>query len=573
VLLIEDNPDDAELVEMFLTEAGFRPTISVIDSEEELRDHLHDGWDIVVADYALPGFSAPRALTVIQERGVDLPFVVVSGCIGEEATVELMKQGAADCVRKDNLVRLPPAVSRALRENENRLARQRAEQELERLAYFDELTGLPNRRHFKEQLQSRLELSKTGVGVVVLHCSRMRMIGATLGEGIGQSLLREVAGRLRGSLPVEVAVGQMGCTEFALAVPFEHCGGDWESLAARVCSLFVPPFVVDKRELFLTATLGMSRSPLDGNDVDILLRGAQAAMHRAHAGGLALEFHSREMEQEGHQRLLVSNRLRGALQREEFEVHYQPKVRLTGAGAGGMEALLRWHDRELGSVSPAEFIPVAEQSGEIVEIGAWVLRTVCGQIAEWRRQGLGLVRVAVNVSTRQLRDPGFVEVIGEALAAAGLPSSALELELTESDIMADTALAVSILSDIRAMGVRISVDDFGTGYSSLAYLKKLPLSILKVDRSFIADVPGDGESCAIVEAIVGLAHNLGLAVVAEGVETEAQRQFLLELGCEQAQGYLFSRPLAPDTASRYLRKQHRQTEGGATFAPAPAGAL
>lgn len=557
VLLVEDNPDDAELVTAFLA-VDYAPRTTVVTGEAAFRACLEQAWDVVICDFALPQFDARRALRIVQELGLDIPLLVVSGCIGEETAVALLKEGAGDCVMKDNLARLSPAVARELKEAANRRARRVAEQELHRLAFYDEVTELPNRRLFRQRLGEHIAAQPGAhCTVLFLDLHRLPAIRDTLGEQVAEALLQGVAARLRRWFADDALIGRLGCAEFALALG--RPTGGWAELAEQAIGLFRRPFPVGKRELFVELAVGVSRAPQDSGDPETLVRNAQAAAHRARGKGAAMELYSPELERECMERLMICNRLRGAVERGAFHVVYQPKIDLASGAVAGFEALLRWEDSELGAVSPVRFIPAAEETGEIVAIGEWVLRQVCRQGAEWLRRGFGPLQLAVNVSARQLHDPRFVQVIASALDDSGLPAQALELELTETDIMADAAVAIAILTQIRGMGVSIAVDDFGTGYSSLSYLKKLPISSLKVDRSFIGDLAHDGDDCAIVEAIVALAHGLGLSVVAEGVETRAQLDFLVGLACEQAQGYLFSRPVDRVQAERYLTQRAEAT--------------
>jgi diguanylate cyclase (GGDEF)-like protein len=552
VLLIEDSADDAELLELALTELDRPLRMRRVDDATSLETALDDPWDVVIADYALPAFDAEQALAILNFRRCAAPFIVVSGCIGEETTVRLLKQGVADCVMKDHLARLAPAVRRELNEAENRRARADAEAELERLAFFDEVTGLPNRRCFRALLAEALE-GDGHVDVLCLHIDRLRMIADTLGERVSETLLRAIAERLQKHLidGVEgVLVGHIGSAEFGIAAHRPQCDG----IVHRVRDLLRLPFLVGQRELFVDPVIGIGHAPDDGRDAEVLVRNAQAAVQRARTLGQVVAGYTPEIESEALRRLHVGNRLHGVAERGDLHLLYQPKIALQDGSVCGLEALLRWDDPELGPVSPVCFVPVAEETGEIVPIGAWVIHEVCRQLRTWIDDGLEPLPVAVNVAARQLRDPGFVQVIEQALAMYRLTPALLALEITESDVMADTATAVAILSAIRAMGIAIAVDDFGTGYSSLGYLRRLPISHIKIDRSFIRHLPGDTEDRAIVEAIVALARALRLTVVAEGVENREQAQFLLGQGCEQAQGFLFARPLDHRRVTTFLRE-------------------
>ncbi len=544
LLLLADSADDAALLQRQF--AGFaRRVVSAVESTRDgYLAALEQDWDVIVADCMLPQFGAAEALTLLQRSGRDCPFIAVSGAVGEEAAVALMRSGAADCISKANLARLGPAVDSALQARDNRRARHAAEQALERMAFYDEVSGLPNQRYFSRELSRWVDAG--GAGAAHLMCvgvERLPAIAATLGRQSVDGIVREVAARLQRLLPCGALLSYSGCGDF-VAVFRSHATAD--HAAAEVQSLMrrlAVPYEIRQREIFINPVAGICAIDNADEPIDDLLRRAMAAQGQARERGESMAFFDHQVEQAMLRRLSISQRLRGALQRQDFSLRYQPKVNLATGRICGMEALLRWNDKELGAVPPDQFIALAEESGGIVDVGAWVIREVCRQLRRWRDADLPLLRVAVNVSVRQLRDPLFATTVRQALHDAQLPAAALELELTESDIMTDTETAIALLADLRALGVIITVDDFGTGYSSLSYLKRLPISTLKIDRSFIVDMVDDADSRAIVEAVVALAHSLRLTVVAEGVEEQAHLTFLRDIDCDEAQGYLFSRPL------------------------------
>lgn len=553
LLLLEDNADDAELLLLQLSNDG-PPVTAVIESTREgYCAALRRQWDIVIADYMLPQFDAAEALTLLQQSDNDCPFITVSGAIGEEAAVELMRNGAADCISKANLGRLLPAMERALQEQKNRHARRLAERELQRLAYFDEVTDLPNRRYFARELHHWLNVNDGDTCYVLCaSAERLGVIADTLGQETADGLGREVAVRLRQLLPKDSLLCYFGNGVFVAAfrgqMAPEHTADDVHRLMRRLAL----PYQLEQREFYVNPLAGICLLAPGDTDAGAVMRRVKMALVQAREHGAPFEFYDRSIEQTMVRRVLISQQLRGALQRDEFTVCYQPKVEMDGGLICGMEALLRWHDAELGAVPPDQFIPVAEECGAIISVGHWVIREVCRQMRQWRDADLPPLRVAVNVSVHQLRDPGFATGVRQALRDARLPAAALELELTESDLMTDTDAAIALLADLRALGVTITVDDFGTGYSSLSYLKRLPISTLKIDRSFIVDMVDDADSRAIVGAVIALAHSLRLGTVAEGVETRAQVDLLRTLGCDEAQGFLFSRPLTVEGTTKLL---------------------
>jgi predicted signal transduction protein with EAL and GGDEF domain len=348
-------------------------------------------------------------------------------------------------------------------------------------------------------------------------------------------------------------VGRLGGDEFAVALANLTNASDAGSVSQAILTALAAPFEVDGQEIYVTASLGIGIYPTDGKDPDTLLKNADTAMYRAkEAGRNTFEFYIPQMNERAVERLKMETELRGALEREEFLVYYQPKADISSGEISGFEALLRWQHPERGLTPPGEFISILEDTGMIVPVGEWVVRTVCRQLRAWQAQRLPLRPVAVNLSPRQFVQADLDTVIGDILRSTGVEPGLLELELTESMLMTDSEAAVKILKNLKASGVRLSVDDFGTGYSSLAYLKRFPLDALKIDRAFINDVSTDTDGATIVLAIINLAHSLKLHVVAEGVETDAQFHFLRKHGCDEMQGYYFARPQPAAECTRAL---------------------
>jgi EAL domain-containing protein (putative c-di-GMP-specific phosphodiesterase class I) len=373
-------------------------------------------------------------------------------------------------------------------------------------------------------------------------------------------LLRKVAERLGSSAHKGETVARFEGDEFAVLLT--QIGGtegeDVIGVIFQINESLKLPFIIDDDEIFITVSIGISLYPDDGADALSLLKNTGAALYRAkEQGGDNYQFYTADLNAKAVKRMTLENSLRRALERSEFEVYYQPVLDIDTRKIVGMEALLRWHHPELGLVQPAEFIPLAEDTGMIVPIGEWVLRTACAQSRSWQEAGFSPLSLAVNLSARQFQQQNLSEVVVRILRETRLNSHELELELTESSIMKNAESAVRTLGELKAMGVKIAIDDFGTGYSSLGYLKRLPLDTLKIDRSFVHDVTTDHDDAALVVAIITLAHNLRLKVVAEGVETEAQLSFLHLLRCDEGQGYLFSKPLPVEAFEELLlQEQH-----------------
>jgi diguanylate cyclase (GGDEF)-like protein/PAS domain S-box-containing protein len=447
--------------------------------------------------------------------------------------------------------------------------RKQAEQRIRRLALYDTLTELPNRQFFKEQLGHSLgHADRLGqkVAVVVLDLDRFKRINETWGHSVGDQLLIAVSTRLTRSVrsadyvtrsdsgPLAGNLARLGGDEFTIQVTGIAQAADVAKVARRIMSVLAQPFDVAGQEIVITASAGIAVYPDDGRDVDALLKNADSAMYHAkNRGKDNYQFFSPSMNASSLNKLTLENQLRKAVDRGELVLHYQPKVDAASWHIAGVEALLRWRHPDKGLISPAEFIPLAEETGLIVPIGDWVLAEAARQAAAWRAAGLPLFSIAVNMASPSFAQKDFVAKVAAVLAQARLERGAIEIELTESVLMQDLESARGTLRALKDEGVCLSVDDFGTGYSSLAYLKRFPIDSLKIDRSFVRDVIDNAEDASITGAIIALGKSLGLAVVAEGVETEAQAAFLRERGCTLMQGYLFSRPVPAEDIVRLVR--------------------
>ncbi len=438
--------------------------------------------------------------------------------------------------------------------------RKRYEEQLERQNNLDELTGLANRNRLKERTDLAVALAHKqhgNVALLYLDLDNFKRINDSLGHASGDALLRAVAGRIAAQLRDCDTAARMGGDDFVIVLPDLADAQQAAMVAHRILQDIARPLQLQEHELTLSASIGLSLFPQDGANYETLLRNADAAMYRAKESGRnTLCFYTADLNTQALQKLELEARLRRALERGELRLHYQPLMHLTTEAVNDVEALVRWQTQEGTLVSPADFIPLAEETGLIVPIGQWVLETACQQVRQWQTQGLEL-RVAVNLSARQFQDEGLVESVRQALRQAGLEGRQLKLEITESVVMHNAERATQTLAELKALGVGVAVDDFGTGYSSLAYLRRFPIDQLKIDRSFVQDATVHPDSAAIVHSIIGLARNLRMQTVAEGVETPEQRAFLLAAGCDLLQGYLFSRPLpAQDLYDKLM--QHRQ---------------
>jgi diguanylate cyclase (GGDEF)-like protein/PAS domain S-box-containing protein len=438
------------------------------------------------------------------------------------------------------------------------LQRQKAEQRLAHLAQFDPLTGLPNRALLQERLAQSIVRSRRRqyhAGVLFVDLDRFKLVNDTLGHHQGDALIRQVGERLLACVRPGDTVGRIAGDEFAVVLADMARPDDAALVAQKILDAIARPFDLGGNEAYVGASIGMAAFPDDGDDASTLLKNADIAMYRAKEQGRnGYRFFTAEMNQRTLAKAQLNTDLRRAIERAEFTLHYQPKVNLANGSLCGLEALLRWNHPQRGMVSPAEFIPALEDSGLILPVGEWVIAEACAQLRRWRDAGCAPVPVAVNLSPKQFRRRDLDRLIREALEREGMSAELLELEITESSLMEDPEDAVRSMHNLRAAGLKISIDDFGTGYSSLSYLTRLPLSALKIDRSFVRDAGDSEEAASIVRAVINMAQNLRFTVIAEGVETEQQVAFLRKHGCDQAQGYFFGRPVsAEQTAQRLPR--------------------
>jgi diguanylate cyclase (GGDEF)-like protein len=432
---------------------------------------------------------------------------------------------------------------------------ERKQAQLFHLAHHDVLTGLPNRQLFLDRLGQALSRSERGSSLVALlfvDLDRFKSVNDTLGHPVGDLLLKSVAERIRRCVRKEDTVARVGGDEFNIVLAGFERPEQAVLVAQRIVDEVSRVHLLEGHEVYVTCSVGISVYPADAPGADALIRRADAALYHAKEQRNNCVVFTAALETAPRARAGLERHLRKALERDEFLLHYQPRVNLRTGRVNGMEALVRWNHPEMGLVPPMEFIPLAEETGLIVPLGEWVLRTACAQSRAWQQAGFPPLRLAVNLSARQVQRKNFVALVESILAATGFDAGSLELELTESMIMQNTETTRAHLLAVNEMGVRLSVDDFGTGYSSLGYLKRFPIDTLKIDKSFVRDVTTDGDDAAIVTAIIAMAHQLRLRVVAEGVENEGQLEFLQRYGCDEMQGYLVSRPVPAEAFADIL---------------------
>ena len=432
-----------------------------------------------------------------------------------------------------------------------------AESRIRQLAHFDALTGLPNRVLLADRCANALRMAHRAQGSVALmflDLDHFKTINDSLGHRVGDAVLMQLASRLRAVVREQDTVSRLGGDEFIILMPETHAAGA-ALVATKLLQLAQSPMLVEGHELVITPSIGIATYPKDGADLDTLSKCADAAMYRAKADGRnGYHIYSGEIQGNSDRRLALGNALRRALMHNQLSLNYQPQISLESGDIVGVEALLRWYHPQLGQVSPAEFIPIAESNGLILEIGQWVIRTAIEQLAAWIGRGMAPMIMAVNLSAIQFRHAELPQFVTQCLDDAHLPAGVFELELTESAAMANPQAAIATLADLHRRGIRLSIDDFGTGYSSLSYLKRFAVYKLKIDQGFVRDITDDPDNKAIVGAIISMARSLGIQTIAEGVETEAQLNYLRQEGCNEVQGYLFSKPMTADAFESYINE-------------------
>jgi diguanylate cyclase (GGDEF)-like protein len=457
------------------------------------------------------------------------------------------------------LQRLADNVSFALENFDRADEKHKADERIEYLASHDGLTDLPNRELFNGLLRHTIDAARRNArqfALLFIDLDRFKIINDSLGHDAGDLLLVEVARRLRGALRASDVVARLGGDEFVVILEETSDRNDIEQIAGHLLSVVGQPMQLSGHECHTTASIGIAVYPENGADAATLTKNADIAMYLAKEDGKnGFRFFSGEIKAQSIERLRLETELRRAVARQQFSLHYQPKVDMESGQITGVEALLRWKHPELGLVSPAQFIPLAEETGLIVPIGRWVMREACAQNMAWQRRGLRPVSMAVNLSPRQFADEQLLHDVDEAIAASGMSPVLLQLEVTESMVMRNVTRAVRVLDAIQSRGIRLAIDDFGTGYSSMSLMKQFPIDTIKIDRSFVRDLPRDSEDQAIAQAIISMGKALGMTVVAEGVETAEQHAFLRDHRCDEIQGFLFSKPLPPRELEKLLRTE------------------
>lgn len=567
VLVADDQPINREIIAALLEPEGYQ-LLFAIDGVETMAALEQEPVDVLLLDIMMPlmdGYEVCRQVRA-SEQLADLPIVMVTALADRESRLQGIDAGADDFISKPiDADELRARVRGITRLNRYRRLLEKSNQ-LHYLEMHDSLTGLPNRANLTKQLNTAMTQAwqeNKRTAVLNIDLDGFRAVNDALGSRVGDELLKSVATRLQQALPENTVLARFGSVKFVALVNQVSAAEELITAAQSIQQVMRQSFAISQRQLHLGSQIGIGLYPGDGEDADTLLSNAALAANEARSEGRGqYRFFTPDIDASARERFNLELDLRKALEQNEFELFFQPKIDLADDSVTGVEALLRWHHPERGLVAPDNFIPAAEKSGLIIAIGEWVLAEACRQAKAWREAGLAPLRVAVNISSKQL-GPGLLDTVQRSLEAVGLSGEALELELTESVLMVDHRASqqnaiLTLLHQLKALGVKLSVDDFGTGYSSLSYLKKLPVDVLKIDKVFIDDVPRDQDDIILTETIINMARSLRLDVIAEGVETQEQVAFLQDRQCQQAQGYLYSKPVPSAEFEQWLR-QRKQT--------------
>ena len=562
ILLVEDDEDDFILTrellhEIFGTQVGLD---WIDDPDRALAAILGNMHDICLVDYRLGKKDGIELVREAARQDCCAPIILLTGLDDREIDIEAMEAGAADYLVKSQ--NTAPLLDRAIR---YAIERKRIQESLAKLAQYDPLTGLANRSLFQSRLKDALASAKrTGqmIAVMLLDLDHFKDINDSLGHPAGDALLKEVAVRLKHNVRETDTVARLGGDEFAvIATNIDHLEGV-ATVAEKLVDAIAVPFDFENNEIRTGTSVGISVSPPDVSEPEHLLKHADFALYQAKSAGRGTwQFYDAEMNAKRQARKTMEDHLARALERNEFTLFYQPKINARTGEATGAEALIRWLHPEYGMVPPLEFIPIAEESGQIVEIGAWVVRTACAQHLAWREAGLPPVPVAVNLSPVQFKNGDLPLALRAIVAEFGLSPGFIELEITESVLVENTESVSKQFHTLRKLGHLIAIDDFGTGYSSLAYLKQFPVDKLKIDRAFVANITENPGDAALAKGIIALAKSLGMGVVAEGVETEEQLALLSRHGCEEIQGYYYSPPIPAEAFADWFRARAKKLKG------------
>jgi diguanylate cyclase (GGDEF)-like protein len=555
VLIVEDSEADAELLLLELKRGGFDIASLRVSTEAEVRHAFAtETWDLVISDYSMPNFDGMRCLQICREFTLNVPFILMSGSVGEEIAVEAMKAGAHDYIMKDRITRLVPAIQRELREAAVRRDRHVFMEQIQFMAYHDPVTRLPNQRLFLDQVEAAIDgySSQTNKLLIlaVPEIARFKEIRTTLTQADYDELVDKMAGRIAQRCKQRVALARIDEYTFALLVEADYAHLE-EDIARDILAAFAEPYEMDPFSLHLDVNVGMAVYGLHANSANELLRNATVAASQARDKRQPHALYSATDDHSSPDNLLLLGQLREAIRGGQLRLHYQPIIDLRNNRRTSVEALVRWQHPTQGLMLPAEFLMLAESSNLISPLTAWVVDAAFRQWRAWRDADVNS-NISINLSMRNIQDKSFVPYVARQVRELGVEPEHLVFEVTESGIMTDPAVATEVLAQLHGLGFKIAIDDFGTGYSSLAYLQQLPVDDIKVDRNFVVRLTESDRDRAIVNAVLDFAVGLGKSIVAEGVENAPTLDALRSMGCQYAQGYHISRPLEQAAAARWL---------------------
>jgi diguanylate cyclase (GGDEF)-like protein len=562
VLIAEDDPISRRLLEATLTKWGYDVVVACDGEEAWQILQEEDAPRLAILDWMMPGMDGVQ-ICAAARASQDEPYIYIlllTAKSQKQDIIQAMKSGADDYLSKPfDVGELEVRLNAGRRVLELQTELLSVRETLRKQATHDPLTGLPNRLLFGDRLTRSLSIAdrhQESVAVLFLDLDRFKLVNDTLGHSAGDALLKQVSARLSGTLRQADTVARMGGDEFTIILTGTCSEAQVARVAEKVLQAFSKGFQIGSRELFITPSIGISIYPMDGKDAETLVRNADTAMYRAKERGRNnYHMYTEALNTAAIERVALEADMRKALKRNEFVLHYQPRYSIKTGTTVGAEALIRWHHPNHGIIYPNQFITLAEETGLIVPLGEWVLRSACAQTKAWLDEGLSLTDVAVNVSARQFLTADLHKVVQSALADTGLEPRYLGIELTESTLMQNPDHTADVLRSLKSMGLQLYIDDFGTGYSSLSHLKSFPIDALKIDRSFVKEILTNADDAAISKAVTAMAHGMNLRVVAEGVETLEQLEALIALGCDELQGYFLGRPVPASSFGEMLREE------------------
>jgi diguanylate cyclase (GGDEF)-like protein len=565
LLIVDHSASDANQLCADLASNGKQVICKHVNSLSSFQSALSgSSWDAIISEYSMVGFNAEHLLDLLRAGFQAIPFIVYTSMTDEQVALSVIRNGARDCVQKGHSTRLMLVINRELEYMDLMRRKRQADSHVYRMTYHDELTGLPKRTLFCEKVSFLLTDSSRKDGTIAavyfVEVNRLPRINSTYGFAIGDILIQQLANRLSVYVGRDCILTRIDGSKFAIfhaGLPSVH---QVQIFANQILRLVATPFTINNLELYLTLNMGICVYPEDGKKIETLLANAENTLSfNRETWRNTYKFYAKEIGEASSQKMNLELSLRRAVDNKELVLHYQPVIDLRSGEIVAAEALVRWNHPEFGLLLPEKFIPIADETGYIIEIGKWVLYEACRQAKSWHDNGYKSISIAVNISAIELDQTQLINHVAGVLHTTGLDPNRLELEITESVLMHDAETSIRTLHELKQMGIRIAVDDFGTGYSSLSYLRRLPINSIKIDRSFAKDMASNSDSAAIVTAIIALARSLNLTIQAEGIETQEQIEFLHKVNCHHAQGCLLNHPVSAESFLSLIEQRRTGT--------------